>query len=233
MNRFEGSDIGSRQGRRDVNRRAALGLIAACGASLALAPGRVLASAPAPAPLKYLVFVDGTHSGTYHVEFVPRTGGFTAVSAMSIRIEFAFITAYRYQQDGQEDWHNGRLESFEYLTNDNGQAILVSGSRVGDHLLVNGPNGRATVPGDALSSGFWNAGILACKHLVDPQTAALVPLAVHKLGATTAEIAQRSIHGVAYALQTFLQGTVWYDAHNHLLASSFSQEGHKVELRRA
>jgi hypothetical protein len=218
--------------RRIVDRRAALRLVGASGAAILLAPSGLLAATP-PAPLQYLVFVDGKRSGTYTVEFVPRAQGFTAISAMSIRVEVAFITAYRYQQDGQEDWHDGKLVGFEYVTNDDGKTALVSAKRGDENFIVTGPKSPGSAPGETMASGFWNHGILAARQLVDPQTAELVPLIVRALGDKTAKIAGATVHGVEFSVETFLKGTVWYDAHRHLLASSFIQDGHKVELRRA
>ncbi len=215
-----------------ISRRAALRLTAAGAAGALLMPHRLFAAVP-ERPLSYLVFVDGKRSGTYTVEFVPRGGGFTATSAMSIRVDIAFITAYRYQQDGQEDWHDGKLVAFEYVTNDDGKAALVNGKRDADKFVVKGPKSPGSAPGDAMSSGFWNHGILAARQLVDPQTAELVPLTVRDLGHRSAKVAGTTIHGDEYAVETFLKGTVWYDAHRHLLASSFTQDGHKVEFRRA
>ena len=217
---------------RIIGRRAALKLTAAGAAGALLMPPRLFAATP-ERPLEYLVFVDGKRSGTYTVEFVPRAGGFTATSAMSIRVDVAFITAYRYQQDGQEDWHDGKLVAFEYVTNDDGKAALVNAKREADKFVVKGPKSPGSAPGDAMSSGFWNHGILAAHQLVDPQTAELVPLTVRDLGHRSAAVAGTHVHGTEYAVQTFLKGTVWYDAHRHLLASSFTQDGHKVEFRRA
>jgi hypothetical protein len=216
---------------RLISRRAALRLTA--GAAGALLMPRRLFAAPPERPLSYLVFVDGKRSGTYNVEFVPRAGGFTATSAMSIRVDVAFITAYRYQQDGQEDWHDGKLVAFEYVTNDDGKAALVNGKRDADRFVVKGPKSPGSAPGDAMSSGFWNHSILAAHQLVDPQTAELVPLAVRDVGHSSAKVAGANVHGTEYAVETFLKGTVWYDQHRHLLASSFTQDGHKVEMRRA
>jgi Family of unknown function (DUF6134) len=217
-----------------ISRRAALGMLVAGGAGAMLMPGRALANAiqPPKRALHYIVYVDGNRSGSYGVEFVPREHGFTAISAMSIRVEVAFITAYRYQQDGQEDWENGKLAAFEYVTNDDGTTYLVAGTREGDHLMVKGPGGAVTAPGDAMGAGFWNAGILGANQLVDPQTGVLTPLRVRKLSANTAQIAQQTIHGNGYALETYLNGAIWYDAEKHFLASSFFKEGHKIELRR-
>lgn len=218
---------------RAIGRRDALRLAAAGAAAALLAPRRVFAAVTDRSPLQYLVFVDGKRSGTYTVEFVPRGEGFTAMSAMSIRVDVAFITAYRYQQDGQEDWHDGKLVGFEYVTNDDGKTALVSGKRQDEQFVVTGPKSPGSAPGDVLASGFWNHGILAAHALVDPQTAELVPLSVRALGTKSAKVAGASVHGAEYAVETFLKGTVWYDAHQHLLASSFMQDGHKVELRRA
>ena len=218
---------------RAIPRRAALRLAGAGAAATLLAPRRVFAAVADRPPLQYLVFVDGKRSGTYTVDFVPRDQGFTAMSAMSIRVDVAFITAYRYQQDGQEDWHDGKLVGFEYVTNDDGKTALVSGKRTNEQFVVTGPKSPGSAPGDVMASGFRNHGILDASHLVDPQTAELVPLRVQALGAKSTKIAGAAVHGAEFAVETFLKGTVWYDAHRHLLASSFIQDGHKVELRRA
>ena len=135
-----------------LGRREALRLTAAGAVGAVLRPRRLLAASRPP--LEFLVFVDGKRSGTYGVEFVPRADGFTALSAMSIRVEVAFITAYRYQQDGQEDWRDGRLVAFEYLTNDNGKTALVSARRDGDSFVVKGPRGQASAPATRCHPGF-------------------------------------------------------------------------------
>lgn len=222
----------SEPSRLRIDRRAALTLVAGGAAGTLLAPRRLFA-APSDRPLDYLVFVNGKRSGTYTVEFVPRVEGFTAVSAMSIRVELAFITAYRYQQDGQEDWRDGKLMGFEYITNDDGKPALVNGTRDADKFVVTGPKSPGFVPGDIMLAGIWNHGIIAASQLVDPQTAELVPLKVRDLGHRSAKIAGSPIQGTEYTFDTFLKGTVWYDAHRHLVGSSFVLDGHKVELRRA
>jgi hypothetical protein len=203
------------------------------GAVIAAAPYRAFAAPLKPRAAEYLVFIDGKRSGTYTTEFVPRKGGFTATTSMSIRVDVLFVTAYRYQQDGQEDWDEGKLMGFDYVTNDDGKPFLVGAKRTGDSFAVTGRNGQKTVPGDAMSSGFWNSGILKCRHLVDPQSAELVPLSVKPLAHKSATIAQTTIHGEGHSVDTFLKGTIWFDEHQHLLATSFVQDGHKVEMRRA
>jgi Family of unknown function (DUF6134) len=219
--------------RSTMSRRAALAIIAAGGAAIVTTRQRALAAASALHARRYLVFVDGRRSGTYDIEFVPRDHGFTAIAAMSIRVDVAFITAYRFQQDSQEDWHQGRLVGFEYVTNDNGKLSLVSGIRDGDTLQVKGPEGPTSVPGDALLCGFWNGDILLSRHLINPQTAALTPLTVRDLGVRSEKVAKTAVHGDAFAVKTFIDGTIWFDAERQFLASSFVQDGHKVEIRRA
>ena len=215
-----------------MTRRRALNMLAAGSAAAVLRPTGLFAATRMP-PQNYLVFVDSARSGTYNVEFVPRDGGFTATSAMSVRVEVAFITAYRYQQDGQEDWKDGKLVGCEYVTNDDGKPFLVNAKRDGEKLVVTGPHGKNMAPGTVFPSGFWNHDILGASELIDPQTGELVPLHIRRLSAETAQIAKQSIHGLGYAFDTFLKGMIWYDAHGQLLATSFTQQGHKIELRKA
>jgi hypothetical protein len=216
-----------------IGRRRFIQSVALGGAVAATFPYRAFAVPLKPRPAEYLVFIDGKRSGTYTTEFVPRKNGFTATTSMSIRVDVLFVTAYRYQQDGQEDWDEGKLMGFDYVTNDDGKPFLVGAKRAGDSFTITGRNGQKSVPGDAMSSGFWNSGLLKCRHLVDPQTAELVPLSVKPLAHKSATIAQRTIQGEGHSVDTFLKGTIWFDEHQHLLATSFIQDGHKVEMRHA
>jgi hypothetical protein len=183
-------------------------------------------------PLRYEAFVDGARSGTQAIDFVSRPNGFTATSALSISVTVALVTAYRYQQNGQQDWQNGMLVGFEYLTNDDGAVSRVAARRDIDRFVVTGPRGEYAAPGNVNSSGFWYSGIVKCPQLVDPETGDLVPLSVQPLAAKSAKIARVAVHGHGYTVRTFLEGTVWYDAQELMLACSFARNGHQIEMLR-
>lgn len=216
-----------------LSRRRALGLLALGGAMAVASRGQATSNERMPQPLRYLAYVDGSRSGTQDIEFVPREQGFTVMSSLCIRLELAFVTLYRFQQTGQEDWKDGKLLAFEYVTNDDGEISHVTAQRDGSgNFLVIGRNGQRTVPGDAISASFWNSGILSHSHIIDPVTGELAALSVRSLGQTSTKIARRAIHGSGYAFETFVNGALWFDQHHRSLALTFEQNRHKIELIR-
>ncbi len=167
-----------------LDRRRALGLLGVGGAMVVADRGQAASSDQMPTPLRYLAYVDGSRSGTQDIEFVPREGGFTVMSSLCFRLELAFVTLYRYQQTGQEDWKDGKLLGFEYVTNNDGATSHVTAQRDGsDNFSVTGQNGQRTVPGDAMVASFWNAAILDCPHIIDPRTGELATFSVRSLEA--------------------------------------------------
>ena len=216
-----------------LNRRGALGLLALGGAMTIAGRGQATTNDHIPQPLRYLAYVDGGRSGTHDIEFVPRERGFTVMSSLCIRLELAFVTLYRYQQSGQEDWKDGKLLAFEYVTNDDGDTSHVTAQRdESGNFLVSGKNGQRPVPGDAMSVSFWNSGIVNQSHIIDPQTGELAALSVRSLDQKSAKIARRTVRGNGYTFQTFINGDVWFDEHRRPLALTFEKKGHKIELVR-
>ena len=195
--------------------------------------GQAASSDGTSRPLRYLAYVDGNRSGIQDIEFVPREHGFTVMTSLCIRLELAFVTLYRLQQTGQEDWKDGKLLAFEYVTDDDGDTSHVTAQRDGSsNFLVISQNGQRTVPGDATSASFWNSGILEHPHIIDPQTGDLAALSVRSLEQKSAKIAGRTIYGSGYAFQTFIDGTLWFDEHGRTLALAFEKNRHKIALVR-
>jgi Family of unknown function (DUF6134) len=218
---------------RPLSRRSTLGLLA-LGGTLAIAGrARSMPSAHPSQSLHYLVFVDRSRSGAQDVDFVPREGGFTAMSSLSIRMEVLFVTVYRFQQTGQEDWKDGKLVAFEYITNDDGDTSHVTGKRDDSgNFLVAGPNGQQTAPGDAICASFWNNGILHHPNIIDPQSGALATLSMRSLEQKSARIARRTVRGNGYAFESFISGAMWFDEHQRSLALTFEKKRHMIELVR-
>ena len=216
-----------------LDRRKALGLLALGGAMTIAGRGQAATNDHITQPLRYLAYVDGGRSGTHDIEFVPRERGFTVMTSLCIRLELAFVTLYRYQQSGQEDWKDGKLLAFEFITNDDGDTSHVTAKRdESDNFLVTGPNGQKTVPGNAMSASFWDSGILNQSHIIEPKTGELAALSVRSLDQKSVKIGRRTIRGNGYTFQTFINGDVWFDEHRRPLALTFEKKGHKIELVR-
>jgi Family of unknown function (DUF6134) len=218
-----------------LSRRQTLGVAAGgvvAGLSGALA-GRGAAAGPANGirpPVNYNVYVDGDHSGSQHVDFVSREQGFTATTHMSIRVEVLFVTAFRFHQIGDSDWSNGQPVAFEYTTNNDGTPTLVSGKRVAAGWEISGPGGTNTVAGPAMVPSFWNYEIVNATSVINPENGAAVPFSAVRLADTSTTVADRTITGEGYAMNSFLVGQLWFDSDKTLQALIFTQSGHTVAV---
>jgi Family of unknown function (DUF6134) len=216
-----------------LDRRQLLGMVALGGAMAVSGRGQAASNNRTPKPLRYLAFVDGSRSGTQNIEFVPREQGFTVMSSLNIRVGLAFVTLYRFQQCGEEDWKDGKLIAFEYITNDDGNTSHVTAKRDDSgNFLVTGPTGQRTVPGDSISANFWNSDILNHPHIIDPYTGELATLSTQSLSQKSTRIARRNIQGNGYSFESFVSGALWFDEHRRSLALTFEKKGHRIELVR-
>lgn len=216
-----------------LDRRRVLSMFALSGAMALAGRGHAASNDQTPKPLRYLAFVDGSRSGTQNIEFVPREQGFTVLSSLNIRVGLAFVTLYRFQQCGEEDWKDGKLIAFEYITNDDGDTSHVMAKRdESGNFLVTGPTGQRTVPGDAISANFWNDEILNHPHIIDPYTGELATLSARSLSQKSTRIARRTIQGRGYSFESFVNGALWFDKHRRSLALTFEKKGHRIELVR-
>jgi hypothetical protein len=230
--------FGASNSRPLISRRRTLGVVAGGivgGVGSALAP-RSAAAGPTTGirpPVNYQIFVDGDHSGSQHVDFVTREQGFTATTHMSIRVEVLFVTAFRFHQTGDSDWSGGQPVAFEYMTNNDGTPTLVSGKKVAGDWAISGPGGSRTVSGSAIVPGFWNYDIVNATSIIDPEKGVAVPFSAVRLADTSTTVADQTITGEGYALNTFLDGQIWFDTDKSLQALIFTQQGHTVAVIKA
>lgn len=218
-----------------ISRRHSLALAAGgivAGMGVTASPRRAAAS-EIPPPINYNIFVDGDHSGAQHVDFVPRPQGFTATTHMSIRVEVMFVTAFRFHQIGDSDWHDGKPVAFEYITNNDGTPSSVLGKRDGDNWTITGPGGTQTGVGSASPPGFWNRDVVMATSVVDPEKGIVVPFSAVRLPETSTTVAGQTITGEGYAMNSFLVGQLWFAPDKTLAALIFDQQGHTVAVIKA
>jgi hypothetical protein len=206
------------------------GLVAGMGAASAPRRAAAVPVGEIPPAINYNVFVDGDHSGSQHIVFVPRPQGFTATTHMSIRVEVMFVTAFRFHQIGDSDWQDGKPVAFEYITNNDGTPSTVMGKRAGDTWTISGPGGAQTGVGSASPPGFWNRDIVLATTVVDPEKGVVVPFRAERLAESSTSIAGRTITGEGYAMNSFLVGQLWFGPDKSLLALIFDQQGHNVAV---
>ena len=183
-------------------------------------------------PLRYHVYVNGSRRGAKDIEFVPDEHGYTVNSTVSIRIDALFLTLYRYRQTGREQWRDGRLVAFEYVTLDNGTESRVSAHWSNDGYIVSGPSGSTVAVADAVPPSFWNFDIVKSDRVINPLTGEAAWFTAQPLACSSTVISGTRVNGFGYAIDGFVQGELWFDDARRSLAVRFAKNGYQVDAVR-
>ena len=106
-----------------MTRRQATVLVGCGIAAAAIRPAR--AAAAVPADMLFDVSRKGDRIGTHAIRFTQDGGGLRVASQLDLTVKMAFITVYRYEQTGQDDWQDGALVRTSIRTIDDGKDTLV------------------------------------------------------------------------------------------------------------
>ena len=102
------------------------------------------AAATVPTDVRFDVYRKGSAIGTHVIRFSQTGGTLKVASQVDIQVKVAFITVYRYEQTGNDDWENDVLVRTRIQTNDDGNDTLVVAEARDGQLAVEGPAGSYT-----------------------------------------------------------------------------------------
>ncbi len=214
-----------------LGRRGILG----CGAAMALWPAAAAqAGAPATDSLNFQVSRNGSPIGTHGLAFSRRGGDLTVQIDAAFRVGFGFITFYRYHHVGVERWRDGRFESLETTTDDNGRHFQVRARRIAGGVAIEAtgvPN--QVVAGDALPLTHWAMAAMTAP-LFNPETGKMLREQAQPRGAGMVRLADgRTIRATGFTLKGEAPIEDWYDESRVWAAlDAIGQDGSRITYRR-
>jgi Domain of unknown function (DUF6134) len=201
-----------------ATRRQAVALVG--GGIVAGALGRAVPAGSLPSDLTFDIFRKGSRIGTHTVRFAAAGGGERVTSRVELAVKMAFVTLYRYEQTGEDEWRDGVLVRTRIRTNDDGQDFLVEAEAEGGALAISGAAGRyeATL-GTMTDLNFWNEAITRQARLIDSQNGELVQVAVRPEPSEAIPVLGRAVQARRFAMTGTKgrSGTVWYDPDGRLV----------------
>jgi hypothetical protein len=181
--------------------------------------------------LRFGVFREGSRIGDHVVRFA-RDGGLLAVDvSIDLEVRLGFIPLFRYAHRNREVWEGDRLVALDARTDDNGTAYRVSVRRDGGALRVDGSEGPATVPADAMPTSYWRRDTVARSVFVNTQYGNVEDLAVRPAGAESIEAGGRTVDARRYLLEGSLALDVWY-ADDEWAKLAFTARGSRIDYVR-
>lgn len=190
-------------------------LAQAGGLGLAALPWPVAAARtekePGPRrPLTFTAYRNGSRFGFHTIDFSTEGKRIIVDIEIAFDVKLAFIPLYRYRHKNREVWEEGKLISLKTETDDNGEAQAVRVERAGGRLLVEGSGGNLDLPGDTLTTSYWNEAAVTKGEWLDTQAGKIARSVVTKRKPETVLAEGQRVEATPYDLEGDITCTLWY-----------------------
>ena len=191
-------------------------------------------SVPPSGELLFDAFRKGSRIGQHSLRFEPQGSNLLVHIDVQFAVGFGPITLYRYRMQGTERWQDGRFDSIETATNDDGDHRQLKAQRTPTGVQITGAlAGDRTLPPDALPLTHWAMQQMQAP-LFNPETGADMGRFTAAGAAKVPLASGQTIPARAFDLSKPLPMTDWYD-HSSVWAGlrALAKDGSVVEYRRA
>ena len=192
-----------------------------CAALPVVAKAGAAADFPPPGKMSYVVTRNGDQIGTHEMEFVRAGNRFTVLTRVNASVTFAGITVFRFANESEEEWIDGRLASFVSDSYDNGKPHHVIVEPSNDGLWVTEHNRRKLFSGVRLVGTLWNPETVGQTLLVDPVDGRLRHVSVVDRGLETVWVQGQSVQARHVSITGKMRREVWYGPDNRIVRFEF------------
>src|SRR5437016_4049983 len=103
---------------------------------------------------QFHVTVDGKDAGSYTLTVQHDQGTSTVTGQANIKVR-VLVVSYTYAYNGREVWKDGRLQSLDSQTNDDGKRFTVAARAEGTGLRVTANGQPRATRGDVWTTSYW------------------------------------------------------------------------------
>ncbi len=160
--------------------------------------------------LDFTAYRNGSRLGFHRIDFAEEGKRLIVDVEIAFDVKLAFIPLYGYRHRNREVWEDGRLLSMSTETDDNGTDYRVEVVRDGNRLLADGVDGRLELPGDTLTTSYWNETAMADGVWLDTQRGQLVRSDVTRKPAEVVRVEGADVEATPYELAGDITCTLWY-----------------------
>ncbi|HEY3777737.1 MAG TPA: DUF6134 family protein [Rhizomicrobium sp.] len=190
--------------------------IGALAASAALVTLPALAG-PDSTTVKFLVTRNGSAIGTNQIRVGHDGDGTTVEMVTHVKVGFAFVTFYKFDQTETEHWSDGRLLALNSITDDNG-TVRRANATARDGMLVVECDGKTNrTPATTIPFNLWNSELVARNVALDTRNGGLEQLKVTDRGEENVVVQGQTRRAHRYEIVTSFPEDVWYDDSGELV----------------
>ena len=189
--------------------------------ALGLTGAASAAGVPADGVLAFDIVRNGEAIGTHTYRF-DRSGGRTEVRIKTdINFRLFFIPVYRFEHESKEVWQDGRLDSLESNTNENGTPVKLQVHRDEDSLMVYGEDGNLHVDREIIPASLWNRLVLDRSQTLTTISGNVKKFEVEYVGETELEVRGQKVMTQHFRLTGEFERELWYDKDDVLVGVRF------------
>ncbi len=150
---------------------------------------------------QFKVYLDDSEIG-FHNFYVKQNGDQLQMSTQAdFNVKLLFVTVYEYRHDNTESWNGNCLSSIDATTDDNGDKLIVRGSRQDEKFIVNTHQAESQLSGCVMTFAYWNHDFLKQERLLNSQTGKYEQVSVEFLGNELFEVNGTQIDSNVYELK--------------------------------
>jgi hypothetical protein len=169
------------------------------------------AAYPDSGALHFTLLRNGSPLGSYDLRFEEREDGLQVTTRVDVDYRLAFITLYRFEQDRNELWSDGRLVYLETRTNDDGDRFALTAWATPDGVQVNGRSFDGLAPADIMPTGFWDIRTVDRTQLLNSEDGDLLDISVTRIGEETVTAWGRPVRATHFRIDGDTGKDLWYD----------------------
>jgi hypothetical protein len=176
---------------------------------------------PPPGKMHYTVMRNGDEIGTHEMEFVRDGNRFKVLTRIDVAVTIAGITAFRFANESDEEWVDGKLASFVSTSDDDGKVHHVLVEPDSDGLWVTEHNHRKLFPGVRLVGTLWNPETVRQSLLIDPVDGRLRRVSITDQGLETVTVQGKPMQARHISITGKMRREVWYGPDNRIVRFQF------------
>ena len=179
------------------------------------------AGVPKDGVLAFDIVRNGEAIGTHTYRF-DRSGDRTEVRIKTdINFRLFFIPVYRFEHESKEVWQDGKLNSLESNTNENGTPVKLQVHRDEDSLMVYGEDGNLHVDREIIPASLWNRLVLDRSQTLTTISGNVKKFEVEYVGEAELDVRRQKVTTQHFRLTGEFERELWYDKDDVLVGVRF------------
>jgi hypothetical protein len=184
------------------------------------------------APITFTVFRSGNPIGKHRVSFNRAGSGLAVEIAIDLQVRLLNIPVYRYTHRCTELWADGRLQSLDARTDDDGTRSEVRARATATGIAVEGSGGSFVAPADTKPTSYWHEDMTRRSRLLDTQNGQLIGVTATRAGTQRTRIGGQEIDVRFYELTGDLNSRLGYSASGEWVDLEFMARGSRISYLR-